>query len=238
MFVSETVFLLTATASSHYHGDPSYSSMPIPPEQRTRRVVRKPVKLCGSPLKKAKKPSVYAGSRSCLSDEFDVTVRALCKCQHPSLALCHFTGYSDDKDQWLNLNKLSLEAISNIPDVACLSVSPPCPHQLEVKKSRGAPFKLVTRAVIQSKTATLAPASEKGRGERERKRQSGRDRERVRERERERERGRGGEVEIERQRKRKRDRERELDRESSEKETESEKESPLLSPVLGPRFPC
>ena len=143
MFVSETVFLLTATASSHYHGDPSYSSMPTPPEQRTKRVVRKPVKLCGSPPKKAKKPSVYAGSRSCLSDEFDVTVRALCKCQHPSLALCHFTGYSDDKDQWLNLNKLSLGAISNIPDVACLSVSPPCPHQLEVKKSRGAPFKLV-----------------------------------------------------------------------------------------------
>ena len=157
--------------------------MPNPPEQRTRRGVRKPEKYCGSPPKKTKKQSVYAGSRSCLSDEFDVTVRALCKCQHPSLALCHFTGFSDDEDQWTSLNKLSLEAISSIPDVACLSVSPPCPHQLEVKKSRGELVPLT--AVIRSKSAGVAPASEKGRGERERKRQSGRGSERVRERERE-----------------------------------------------------
>jgi hypothetical protein len=81
------------------------------------------------------------------------------------------------------LNKLSLGAISNIPDVACLSVSPPCPHQLEVKKSRGELVPLT--AVNRSKAARVAPASEKGRGERERKRQSGRGSERVRERERE-----------------------------------------------------
>ena len=103
--------------------------------RKSARVKRTRPKKLGSPQKKAtntKKRDPCSKS----SGDYDVVVRALCKCQDPHLALCHFKHCSSEKDDWLPLRRLSPGAISAIPDVPC-SASLLCPHRLKVGKSRG-----------------------------------------------------------------------------------------------------
>ena len=72
-----------------------------------------------------------------MSDDYDVLVRVLCKCQNPSLVLCHYKGYPSNKDEWVTMKRLSFAAINTVPDVHCSSVSPSCPHRMKVGKCSG-----------------------------------------------------------------------------------------------------
>ena len=107
-----------------------------------RRSERKPVpnrtfsNSVPSPVKPSK-VAKNAESRPDQSGDYDVVSRALCKCQTPSLVLCHFSGYPSDKDEWLSISQMSLEAIAAIPEVSCARVLPVCPHRLKVGKRGG-----------------------------------------------------------------------------------------------------
>ena len=101
--------------------------------RKSARVKRTRPKKLGSPQKKATKTRDPCSKSS---GDYDVIVRALCKCQDPHLALCHFKHFSSEKDEWLSLQRLSPGAINAIPNVPC-SASLPCPHRLKVGKGSG-----------------------------------------------------------------------------------------------------
>ena len=131
--------------------------MPRSPQKTSRsgRPYKKTERL-HSPLKKnaTKKLDFHSDS----SADFDVVTRALCKCQNPHLALCHFKHYSSKKDEWLSVRRLSLSAIEAIPNVPC-SASLPCPHRLKVGKGSGLSV-LSGSVVVQDLASPEAVAAE------------------------------------------------------------------------------
>ena len=118
------------------------------------------VRFLDKPSKAAKKPDSYSkkpDSRSNVSDEYDVLVRALCKCQNPSLVLCHYKGYSSKEDDWISMKRLSPATIEAFPDVQCSNVSPLCPHRSKVGKSSSVCV-LLGSAAVPAPSPTISRA--------------------------------------------------------------------------------
>ena len=105
--------------------------MTNPPEQRTRRVTRKPTQFHGSPVKKAKKTKTRSTKNRNDPIEYDIKVLSVCRCVSPNWALCHFVDYDKSHDRWKPLQELSVEAMVVATTCTTTSCSPKCCKRLQ-----------------------------------------------------------------------------------------------------------